>query len=151
MDLTGYREIIAFAIKNEIEARQFYADAAQKVSDSYIKQMFTDFSEEEKKHEQILTGILGRKSFEGYFTETRDYKVAESVDRPKLSIDMKPADAIALAMKNEEEAMKLYGDLAEKCTDNEIRNVFLDLAAMERGHKFKMEQAFVDIGYPEVW
>ena len=151
MDLTGYREIIAFAINNEIEAKQFYAEAAQKVSDSYIKQMLMDFSKEEKKHEKILTGILSRKSIEGYFTETRDYKVAESVDRPKLSIDMKPADAIALAMKNEEEAMKLYADLAEKCSDNEMRNVFLDLAAMERGHKFKMEQAFVDIGYPEVW
>ena len=151
MGLTGYREIIAFAIKNEIEAKQFYADAAQKVSDSYIKQMFTDFSEEEKKHEQILTGMLVRESFDRYFTETRDYKVAESVDRPKLSIDMKPSEAIALAMKNEEEAMKLYTDLAEKCSDNETRKLFLDLAAMERGHKFKMEQSFVDIGYPEVW
>ncbi len=151
MDLTDYRKIIEFAIKNEIEAQQFYAEAAQKVSDSFIKKMFTDFSEEEKKHEQILSGILSRESFDRYFTETRDYKVAETVERPKLSMDMKPSEAVALAMKNEEEAMKLYTDLAEECSDDETRKLFLDLAAMERGHKFKMEQAFVDIGYPEVW
>ncbi len=64
---------------------------------------------------------------------------------------MKPADAIALAMKNEEEAMKQYSVLADACSDHDLKNVFLDLAAMEREHKFKMEKAFVDIGYPEVW
>lgn len=151
MNMTEYRKIIEFAIKNEIEAQQFYAEAAQKVSNSYITQMFMDFSEEEKKHEQILTGILSRESFDRFFDESRDYKVAESVDRPKVSTDMKPSEAIALAMKNEEEAMKLYTDLAEDCSDDDTRKLFLDLAAMERGHKFKMEQAFVDIGYPEVW
>jgi len=64
---------------------------------------------------------------------------------------MKPADAIALAMKKEEEAMNLYLSLAESCKDEAQKQIFKDLAAMERGHKFKMEKAFVDIGYPEVW
>jgi rubrerythrin len=31
------------------------------------------------------------------------------------------------------------------------KKLFYELAAMERGHKSKMESAFVDIGYPEVW
>ena len=64
---------------------------------------------------------------------------------------MKPAEAIALAMKKEEEAIVQYTALAEDCPDAEKKKVFLDLAAMERGHKKKMEAAFVDIGYPEVW
>jgi hypothetical protein len=29
--------------------------------------------------------------------------------------------------------------------------VFDNLAAMEKEHKFKMEQAFVNTAYPEVW
>ena len=33
----------------------------------------------------------------------------------------------------------------------EKKKIFLDLAAMEQGHKRKMEDAFVDIGFPEVW
>jgi len=151
MDLTDYKKIIAFAIENEIEAQQFYADAAKKVEDPYLSKMFTDFAEEEKQHRQILSGIQSREAIGQYFKETRDYKVAETIDKPKLSIDMRPAEAIALAMKNEEDAMKLYSDLADGCSDEETKKVFLDLAAMERGHKFKMEKAFVDIGYPEVW
>ena len=86
-----------------------------------------------------------------YFSESRDYKVAETVDEPELSMAMKPADAFALAMKKEEAAMKQYTGMAEMCDDEGKRQVFLDLAAMERDHKLKMESAFIDIGYPEVW
>ena len=55
------------------------------------------------------------------------------------------------AMKKEAEAMKQYTEMADICSDAEKRQVFLDLAAMERDHKLKMETAFTDIGYPEVW
>ncbi|MCP3954519.1 MAG: rubrerythrin, partial [Desulfobacterales bacterium] len=54
-------------------------------------------------------------------------------------------------MKNEEDAMRQYQQMAAACDDPDKKRVFEDLAAMERGHKNKMEKAFVDIGYPEVW
>ena len=113
--------------------------------------MFEQFAKDEKGHEKILKTILFKDTINQYFNESTDYKVAETVDTPKLSTDMKPADAIALAMKKEEEAMKQYTDLAEACKDFGQKKVFFDLAAMERGHKLKMEKAFVDIGYTEVW
>lgn len=64
---------------------------------------------------------------------------------------MKPVDAIALAMKKEEAAMQQYTRLAQASMDAEQKKIFLELAEMEREHKTKMEAAFVDIGYPEVW
>ena len=151
MNLNQYKEIIEFAIAGEIEAQEFYKDAANKVSVPYLKDMFEKFAKEEKGHEKILKGILVKDTINQYFKESTDYKVAETVEKPKLSTDMKPADAIALAMKNEEEAMKQYTDLAEACLDPSQKKVFLDLAAMERGHKLIMEKAFVDIGYAELW
>jgi len=122
-----------------------------KINDPHLKEMFEQFAKDEKGHEKILKGILSKDIINQYFNESTDYKVAETVDTPKLSTDMKPADAIALAMKKEEEAMKQYTDLAEACKDFGQKKVFLDLAAMERGHKLKMEKAFIDIGYVEVW
>ena len=151
MNLNQYKEIIEFAIAGEIEAQEFYKDAANKVSVPYLKDMFEKFAKEEKGHEKILKGILVKDTINQYFKESTDYKVAETVEKPKLSTDMKPADAIALAMKNEEEAMKQYTDLADACLHTTQKKVFLDLAAIERGHKLKMEKAFVDIGYPEIW
>jgi rubrerythrin len=151
MNLDQYKEIIEFAIAGEIEAQEFYKDAANKVSVPYLKDMFEKFAKEEKGHEKILKGILVKDTINQYFKESTDYKVAETVEKPKLSTDMKPLDAIAIAMKNEEEAMKQYTDLAEACLDPSQKKVFLDLAAMERGHKLIMEKAFVDIGYAELW
>lgn len=151
MNLDQYKEIINFAIAGEIEAQEFYTDAAKKINAPYLKDMFEKFAKEEKGHEKILKGILVKDTIKQYFNESTDYKIAETVEKPKLSTAMKPADAIALAMKKEEEAMKQYTDLAEACLDPGQKKVFLDLAAMERGHKLKMEKAFVDIGYAELW
>jgi rubrerythrin len=80
-----------------------------------------------------------------------DFGISETVAEPVLSADMQPAEAIALAMKKEESAMRQYTRLADACKDGTQRKVFLELAAMEREHKSKMEAAFVDIGYPDVW
>jgi rubrerythrin len=151
MNLSEYKDVIKFAMANEVEAQKFYADAAEKLRNPALKKMFSQFSEEEKKHREILKEIYISQAIGDYFGRETDYKVSETVDVPELSVDMKPAEAIALAMKKEEEAMVQYTALADECPDADKKKVFLDLAAMERGHKRKMEDAFVDIGYPEVW
>ncbi len=151
MNLSEYKDIIKQAIANEVEAKKFYEDAANTLTDPHLKKLFASLAEEEKKHRDILTTIFTSNAMDRYFSESRDYKVAETVDEPELSMDMRPADAFALAMKKEEAAMKQYTEMAEMCDDDAKRQVFLDLAAMERDHKLKMESAFIDIGYPEVW
>jgi len=151
MKLSEYKDIIKQAIANEVEARKFYDNAASTLKDPHLKKLFASLAEEEKKHRDILTKIYTGNTMDRYFSESRDYKVAETVDEPELSMAMKPADAFALAMKKEEAAMKQYTEMAEMCDDDARRKVFLDLAAMERDHKLKMESAFIDIGYPEVW
>lgn len=151
MDTNEYKKIIDFAVQAEIDARDFYRDASGRVKDPYLKNMFSDLAKEEEKHEKILRNILSHDKIRAYFKEKRDYHVSETVGKPVVSDKMKPADAIQLAMKNEEEAMELYMWLAEGCDDAAQKSVFEDLAAMEREHKFKMENAFVDIAYPETW
>lgn len=152
MDEKTYREILDAAIQGEIEAFNFYQEVAGKVENRYLKDMFREFAAEEQKHRQILEGFRKKPDMAIHFAGAADYRVSESVDASgTLSSEMKPADAIALAMKKEEAAMQHYTQLAEACSDEEQKAVFLELAAMERGHKAKMESAFVDIGYPEVW
>jgi len=152
MDISTFQEIINSAIESEIEARQFYLEAADKVANAALEEMFKEFAGEELSHQRILERFRDQKDMNIQFTKVPDYHVSESVDdTAKLSISMKPADAIALAMKKEETAMQHYTQLAEACTDPDQGKVFRELAEMERGHKARMERAFVDIGYPEVW
>jgi rubrerythrin len=64
---------------------------------------------------------------------------------------MKPADAIALAVKNEEEAMDMYKKMADCSTDAEQKKMFQSLSKMEQGHKVKLEDTFTNMAFPEVW
>ena len=80
-----------------------------------------------------------------------DYKIAEATDSPALSFDMKLADAIALAMKKELSAAEFYKGLAKTATDSKFKETFLELANMELGHKTRIENLFIEVGYPEVF
>ncbi|WP_373501605.1 ferritin family protein [Desulfococcus sp.] len=151
MNRAQYDIILKNAIQSEIAAQKFYGDVAGKMKDAFLKNLFTGFVSEEKKHQEILEGFRAAIPEKLPFEESRDYHVAEATPDPIVSPEMTPTDAFALAMKKEEEAMNHYTHLAGGCTDAKQKEIFLELAAMERDHKRKMERAFVDIGYPELW
>jgi len=151
MDQKTYHSILDQAIQAEIEANQFSQDVAARMKNASLKEMFLDFAAQELGHRRILEGFKNNATAAISFARVQDFHVAETVQEPTLSLDLKPADAIALAMKKEETAMRHYAQLAEACKDMQQRRLFEELAAMEREHKARMERAFVDIGYPEVW
>jgi rubrerythrin len=151
MDLKTYHDILDVAIQGEIEANLFYHQVAEKVKSEFLRNLFLQFAAEEIKHRDILESFRNNEKAALSFKRAQDFQVSETVEEPPLSIDMKPADAIALAMKKEEAAMQQYLRLAQATIDEEQKKIFLELAEMEREHKTKMEAAFVDIGYPEVW
>jgi rubrerythrin len=152
MDLETYKKAISGAIQGETEAKHFYEKVAAKIKHDGLKELFEKLAREEEKHEKILTGILQQEKVGAtFFNFEKDYKVAETIEMPEVNADMDLESAIGIAMKNEELAMKKYTTLAENCDDKELKAVFMDLAAMERSHKFKMEKTFIDVAYPEVW
>lgn len=151
MDEKTYDKIMQRAIQSEIDAQKFYGDVAAKVQPPYLKEMFASFVEEEQRHERILEGFRSKGASHLHFKDAPDFKVAETIAAPSPSVEMLPAEALALAVKNEEAAMKHYAELAAACSDPEQKAVFEELATMERDHKNRMETAFIDIGYPEVW
>jgi len=146
-----YKEILNMAIQDEVEAFEFYDSVAKKVSDRSLKQIFGELAGEEQKHRQLLQAFLNNPAMPLRFNEEIDYKVSESVALPKLGLEMKPADAIALAMKKEEEAMKAYSELARVSSNPAQSQEFSNLAAMEQGHKTKLEKLYTNMAFPELW
>ncbi len=152
MDLEKYKLVISDAIKGEIEAKQFYEKVAEWIKEPHLKELFEKFAKEEEKHEKILTRILDQEKIQtSFFDFDKDFKVSETIEIPEVNEEIDLKAAIGIAMKNEEIAMKKYTALAENCDEEQLKAVFLDLAAMEREHKFKIEQNFVDVAYPEAW
>ncbi len=152
MDKLELERVFSIAIKREIEAYEFYREVSQRARDEEVKKVFTQLAAEEMGHKDLLekyksdpTMVMKIKA------PSQDYKVAEATELPELSIEMKPADAIALAMKKEQQAVEFYRDLADRSTDSYMRDMFHNLENMELGHKKRLENVFVEIGYPEVF
>ncbi|MFA5537472.1 MAG: ferritin family protein [Bacillota bacterium] len=153
MNLMQYQEIIKQAIEAEQESYDFYKAVSDNTRNSYLKELFADLAKEELEHKEILENYLKEDVVAKLsFAEVKDdYQIAETVDKPKLSLDMRPADAIALAMKEEQKAMETYYRLAKASLDPEQKEVFNQLAEMEKGHKVKLEAVYTNMAYVEVW
>ena len=147
-----FEALMATAIKREIEAKQFYHDVEQRVENEEVKTVFSQLAKEEMGHMELLEKFKADQSMVMKIAApAQDAKVAEATELPALSIDMKPADAIALAMKKEQQAVEFYKGLAEGSNDAGVKEVFDNLANMELSHKNRLENVFVQIGYPEVF
>ena len=150
--MKNYKEILKMAVGNEVEAYEFYRDAAAKMKDPAMKKTFQELADEESGHKVLLEGYLSNEMKDMKFSEEKDYKVAETVEAPQaLSTDMAFKDAIALAMKKEQEAMEMYQQFADASEGAKQKETFLELAKMEKGHKVRLEGIYTDIALTEVW
>ena len=112
MDAEAYRKVIKEATAGEIEAKEFYLDVSKRIKNTYLQELFQGFSKEEEKHERILNDILDKgKITATTFGRPQEYKISETFPLPEVTMDMNLKEAIGLAMKNEEIAMKKYHEI----------------------------------------
>jgi rubrerythrin len=145
------KKIIKLAIDREVEAYTFYRSVSDKVKDPALKKLFGELAGEEKKHREFLEAFLSREVGKLHFDAKQDYKVGDSLPTPKLSIDMKPLEGLVIAIKKELEAMQMYTQFANHSTDVEQQLLFSQLANMERTHKARLEDLYVEMAFPEAW
>ncbi len=145
------KQIIFSAIDDEVEAYTYYRSVSDKAKDPALKQLFGELAGEEKKHREFLETFLTKPASEFHFEPSKDYKVADTLETPKLTVDLTPKDGIVLAIKKEQQAMDMYTDLATLSVDAEQERMFSQLANMERGHKARLEDIYTNMAFPEVW
>lgn len=151
MKTEEYKEILNFAVKCEIDANEYYLAIAKKAKDASIKQLFTKLAADELDHRKSLEAYLKTDAKPLVFAKTIDYKISETVKKPEISADMKFVDAVALAMKNEQEAMDMYNAMAASSQGAEQKKMFESLATMEEGHKANLEDIYNNAAFAEVW
>lgn len=151
MNLDEYKKIIALAISREAEAHVFYSSVSEKVQDKNMKHLFSKLAEDEQQHQRMLEGFLTKAPEGMHFSESKDYKIVDALPTPPLTADLKPLEGLVIAIKNELEAMQMYTQLANSSTDEAQKNIFLELASMERGHKAKLEDIYTNMAFSETW
>lgn len=151
MRLEDFRRIISQAIEGEIEAYTYYRTVSEKVGSSALKNIFNELAGDEKQHRAFLEGIIAKGPESLHVEESQDYKIADTLEMPPLSIDLKPVDGITLAIRKELDAMQRYTQLSQVAGDPEEKKTFLELAKMEKGHKARLEDIYTTMAFPEVW
>lgn len=151
MTAQDIKAVLQEAIGREEDSFRFYSEAAHRVADETVRETFEELAQEELGHKAFLQSCVRDPDLTRRIRVPADYRVAEATEGVELSVDMKPADAIALAMKREQHAAELYRDLAEHASDPELRRTLEDIAQMEIGHKTRLEAMYMDVGYPEAF
>jgi rubrerythrin len=135
-------EILDYAIDQEQQAADFYADLAGRAEMAGMKDVLLEFSEEEKRHKERLLAV---KTGERELTpeqEVLDLKISDYLVEVDATDDISYQDALIIAMKRERAAYELYSDMAEKIPAGKLREVFTGLAREEARHKLFFESEY---------
>ena len=147
-----FESVFSIATQRELEANSFYTRVAGSAKDPEVVNVFKQLAEEEMGHFELLERYRVDPTIPMKLSAPpQDYKLAEATELPPFSDEMKPIDAIALAMKKEQQAVEFYRGLSVGATDTALKMIFENLANMELVHKQRLENAFADVGYPEAF
>jgi len=135
-------EILNYAIDQEQQAADFYANLAGRAEKAGMKDILLEFAEEEKRHKERLLAV---KSGEHELTpeqEVLDLKISDYLVEVDATDDISYQDALIVAMKRERAAYELYSDMAAKIPESNLREVFVGLAREEAKHKLFFESEY---------
>lgn len=147
--------IVECAIKMEKEARIHYEGLAESTNVEELKRLFTLLAASEEEH---LAALMKLK--EGLSQARDDFsKFSEGVcvfrpllDKTKLQEELESdPDAYQHVVKEEEESIRLYEEIAAETTDPRIREVISKLADEERRHLKIVENIYSFVEDPRTY
>ncbi len=148
MKFENIDDIIDFAIGREQEAVDFYTTASKEESMSGAKEMLLEFAEEEKKHRRILEELKAKGYAEGVedytFKWIKDIKRSDYMDEMVYKPGMGYRDILVIAIKREENALKLYNKLLTEAPTDNAKKIFKILCQEEAKHKLGLETMYDD-------
>ncbi len=144
MEINTFEEAISFAKQKEDAAIHFYESAKQMAKTPGSKVMFGEMAAEERKHFQLLDGLKEAELGSFPVENVQDLRISQYTQDVPFSPDLDYQQILIVAMKKEEEAHKLYRDLADMATDAKMTKLFQVLAQEEAKHKLKLESEYDD-------
>ncbi len=145
------KDVLEGAIKREIESQLLYINLSQRVEEEAARDAFQELARQEQGHQQRLEQYLGGELREGALSSGQviDYKIAEKLDQPEISPDMKLKDTFLLAANREKASYEFYLSLAQIHARGEVRRLLEELAAQELEHKQRVEMLYNEVAFPQ--
>ncbi|MBN2360040.1 MAG: ferritin family protein [Deltaproteobacteria bacterium] len=136
------QEIYAFAIREEERAAAMYADLAQRAKQQHVREMFSEFAEQEREHKEILIRAQQSGGLRPSAEDITDLGIAELMEEVEMSPDLDYQQILQYAMQREKAAYDMYSALAEIATSQKLRQTLEALAQEEAKHKLRIETEY---------
>lgn len=141
------------AIKMEKDAVTFYEKLASVATVPELKNLFTLLAESEQEHHAALLKMQGM--VDQPMATFKDLQEAECLFKPLLTQRdlmaelINEPDAYRQIVKEEENGVRFYEELAAQSKDEETRKVLLMMAAEERKHLSIVENIYHFVESPK--
>ena len=144
-------DVLRRAIQKEVEASLLYTDLSMRMSDKAAKDAFQELASQEQRHQHLLEQYLRGELKEGAISSRQsvDYKIAEHLEQPEMSSEMKLKDVFLLAANREKASHELYMGLAQIHPVGDVRRLFEELASQELKHKQTVEFLYTEVAFPQ--
>ncbi len=144
MGFKSVEEVLNFAIEREKDAVAFYRELYSKEDFPPAKETFKEFIGHEQKHVDLIEEFTkDKKTIDNYkIKNIQDLKISDYMVDVEYHEDMIYPDVLALAMKREEKAVKLYKELADYADTEEVAKLFKVLVNEESSHKNILEKIY---------
>ncbi len=134
------KELIAMAVKAEMDANQTYSDLANNLSNPLLKEKFQWLAYEENKHKEILEKIYANLS------PGDEIPIPDKVDEDLLpSIHLTPSSSLVeilnQAMESERSAENFYAALTQR-VENAQKKVLEYLSKVEHSHYMMLKSEY---------
>jgi rubrerythrin len=148
------KELIAMAVKAEMDANQIYSDIASNLSNSLLKEKFQWLAFEENKHKKILEKLFTA------LNPGEEIPIPDTVDDNLLpSIHLTPSSSLAeilsQAMESEKSAENFYAALTQRVEETQ-KKIVEYLSKVEHSHymmlksEYALAQEFEDYGEKDI-
>ena len=148
------KELLATAVKAEIDANQTYSDIASNLSNSLLKEKFQWLAYEENKHKEILEKLFTTMN------PGEEIPIPDTVDEDLLpSIHLTPTSSLVeilyQAMESEKSAENFYAALTSRVEEAQ-KKVLEYLSKVEHSHymmlksEYTLAQEFEDYAEKEI-
>ena len=138
-------DVIDFAIEEEEKSVDLYTELATQTTNFRLRTLFEQFAREELKHKVDISERREEiiNSFANSIINRAELNEALIKFEPKQNMNME--EALAFAIKCEDQMCTLYLHLSNNSNNPGISNFFFGLSEMEANHKRSYEFVLDDI------
>ena len=122
------------AIETENAAERFYAGLAKRTDDGDARRFLEDMSVQEAEHAESLERLIGKLDGDAPASADVDVSAVEAGPAWVVDASLGFADALRVAIENEDMAHQTYVQLGSSCQDPKVQSFFVEMAGAERKH-----------------